>query len=229
MNNLLLYHHLGLGDHITLSPLVRHLVQTNESVSLVVKPWYLKNVKFLYRDLPEDKLSFVECPTDYEAQAIFNTHRGPKLKHFYQGTWINEDKKVFFEDGWYTSVGLDKSFRKENFHVPRDSEAEAFTYDSLVSNGEYIFVHDDPSRGYNIEVDYKGQVIRSHDYPDFLVFDFMEVLERAKEVHVMYSSFFALMEMMDKPCYLHETALNKVNGIAEARVEEFKERGILVV
>jgi hypothetical protein len=196
-------------------------------VYVIVKEWYLKNVQFLYRDTPNIKL--LSCQGDGEANAIFDSWSGTKLRHMYQKSWINEDENKFFEDGWYTSLGFEKEFRKENFHLQRDVEIEDFVYDSLAQNGDFIFVHDDPSRGYNISPEYTGQVIRSADHPELLVFDFLKILEKAREVHVMYSSFFALLETLDMPCILHENDTNKGGGIHPNRVKEFAERGIVVV
>ena len=226
-DKLLIYHHLGLGDHITLSPLVRHLASQTGTVYVMVKEWYARNVEFLYRDIPNIKLQ--KCTGDGQAHAIFNAWHEPKLMHMYQRDWINEDENKFFEDGWYTSLGYEPSFRKETFKFERDEEREQAAYDALVKDENFIFVHDDPSRGYHIHPDFDGQIIRSDDHPEFLVFDFMKILEEAQERHVMYSSFFAILETMDTPCFLHETKTNKGGGIHPNRVKEFSDRGIIVV
>ena len=100
---------------------------------------------------------------------------------------------------------------------------------AIVKNENFIFVHDDPSREYNITLDFDGQIIRSHEHPEFLIFDFVKILKKAKEIHVMYSSFFALLETTDTPCILHETDTNKFHGIHPIRVKEFASRNIVVV
>ena len=225
----LIYHHLGLGDHITLSPLVRLGASKREEIHLIVRPQYLENVKFLYSDVPNIK--YITCSEhgDWHSDNIFNEWVESKLKHFYQSEWIDEDKGKFFEDGWYTSVGLESNFRKDNFILKRNIEREKKAYNDIVTNNRFAFVHDDPSRGYNIDIDFDGQIIRAHEYPDYLVFDFLKIMDEAASIHVMYSSFFALLEITDTPCFLHETDTNKVNGIHENRIKEFASRGIIVM
>jgi len=224
----LIYHHLGLGDHITLSPLVREYAKQSHEVWVLTKERYVDNVEFLYRDCPNIKI--FPCQGDPEAHLIWNNWTDVKLMHMYQKSWIDEEKGKFFEDGWYTSLGYTPEFRKENFKLERDKKREQEAYDAIVKDDNFIFVHDDPSRGYNIDVEFEGQIIRSNDYPEFLVFDFLKIIEEAKEVHVMYSSFFAFLETTDTPCILHETDTLKVGGtIHPKRIEEFAKRGITVV
>tara|TARA_R100000005_G_C5003723_1_gene212313 strand:- start:6785 stop:7474 length:690 start_codon:yes stop_codon:yes gene_type:complete len=223
----LIYHHLGLGDHITLSPLVRLIAQQSKTMSVITKEWYVDNVKFLFRDV--ENINIISCRGDHEAASIFHQWQGPKLNHMFKPEMESDEEGRFFEDGWYSSFGIDPKFRKEAFHVQRDHDREKEVYDKIVKEDNFIFVHDDPSRGYNIDVEYDGQIIRSHDYPEYLLFDFYKILEEAKERHVMYSSFFALMETTDMPCHLHEITLNKVNGIKPNRVKEFASRNIIVV
>lgn len=227
-DNLLIYHHLGLGDHITLSPLVRHLASQTETVTVMVKEWYAENVAFLYRDASNIKL--VKCNGDAQAHSIFNAWHDNKMMHMYQKDWKNEEEGKFFEDGWYTSLGYTPEFRKENFKLERDIDREIDAHATIVQEDNFIFVHDDPSRGYNIDVEFDGQIIRSSEHPEFLLFDFLMIIEEAKEVHVMYSSFFAFLETTDTPCILHETDTLKVGGtIHPNRIEEFAQRGITVV
>ena len=55
----LIYHHLGLGDHITLSPLVRLIAQQSKTMSVITKEWYVDNVKFLFRDV--ENINIISC------------------------------------------------------------------------------------------------------------------------------------------------------------------------
>jgi hypothetical protein len=80
--------------------------------------------------------------------------------------------------------------------------------DALNPNEEkYIFVHDDASRGFSIDMD---RIKTDHKIimndKRFNVFDYITLLENAEEVHFMQSSFKELMcsyEMKKTILYQH--------------------------
>lgn len=51
MEEIYIYHHLGLGDHIICNSIVRNFCDSYDTVYLFVKPHNYKNVEFMYRDL----------------------------------------------------------------------------------------------------------------------------------------------------------------------------------
>ena len=52
----IIYHHLGLGDHIICNGLVRRLINNNETFGLFVKKQNVKNVEFMFKDLKNLKM-----------------------------------------------------------------------------------------------------------------------------------------------------------------------------
>ena len=62
MTNVVLHHHLGLGDHFICNGLVHSLLERNnwEELHLVCKPHYSKTIKHLYEDFPNIKLLVVK-------------------------------------------------------------------------------------------------------------------------------------------------------------------------
>ena len=60
MNRIYIYHHLGLGDHISCNGLVRTIVNKNKNRNniyyLFCKSSFLETVKFMYRDLDNIKI-----------------------------------------------------------------------------------------------------------------------------------------------------------------------------
>jgi len=85
----------------------------------------------------------------------------------------------------------------------RDLEKEDEVCKTLNPDGEkYIFVLDDPKRGYTIDMskitsEYK--VIRN-DY-QFKMFDYIKLLENAEEIHMMQTGFLDMVNSykMSKP------------------------------
>jgi hypothetical protein len=51
MNDLWVFNHLGMGDEIICNGLIRELCKTNERVIKFTQPQYVRQVRFMYRDL----------------------------------------------------------------------------------------------------------------------------------------------------------------------------------
>ena len=53
MKNLVIYHHLGIGDSIACNGLVRHILKKNNKkilIYLICKDIFFKTIRFMYRD-----------------------------------------------------------------------------------------------------------------------------------------------------------------------------------
>lgn len=191
----LLYHHLGLGDHIICSGLVRHLAAASPRVGLFAKKGYATSVRFLYRDLPSIEVIPVE---DDEEVRIF-------LRRFDLPVWRIGFEHVVsstdgFAEGFYRQYGQDYALRWSGFRLQRDRAQEAQLFERLDCAREpYVFLHDDPSRGLLIRRDLLPQgmrVIFPDRALDETLFDWSMVLEKAAEIHCMDSSFRHLVDCL---------------------------------
>ena len=126
--------------------------------------------------------------------------------------------RMTFDVSFYYLVGLDFSVRFDEFYIPRDLEREQEVCETLdPENEKYIFVLDDPKRGYNIDMnkipsEYK---IITNDYR-FLMFDYITLLENAEEIHMMQTGFLDLVNSykMNKPkIYRHNYVRNYPESI----------------
>ena len=89
--------------------------------------------------------------------------------------------------------------------MQRDMDEEERVYNKLnPSNEEYIFVHDDETRGFKIDIDNDLKIIRNDITEN--IFHFPMILEKAKEIHVMESSFKSMVEHfdVDGDLYFHD-------------------------
>ena len=89
--------------------------------------------------------------------------------------------------------------------MERDKKREESFFKKLTGmfdiNGEYIFVHQDPSRGFIIK-NLNRRDIQIIDYSEPFrfakltnnIFDYLLVLERAKEIHCVESSFLFIVD-----------------------------------
>lgn len=125
------------------------------------------------------------------------------------------------DDELYIPLGFtieDKynSFKKIN----RDTKKEDEVYRKIITDdAPYVFVTDDPSRNYTIDIKkalgYDNiKVIRSHEYPEYTLFDLLKVIEKAHSVHVMYNGWLTLIDALElNKIYLHTTYFNKINSL----------------
>lgn len=187
-----IYHHLGLGDHIINNGMVRHFYNEHGAITLFAYKHNVKNVQYMYRDL--DKFQVIGIESDAQADQYIEQNNVDCIKIGF-GDLSGVMPELPFDKAFYKLAGLDFSVRFDKFYFRRDLIKEKEVLQALNPTGEkYIFVHDDASRGFPIDMnkvtkDYK---IIMND-KRFNVFDYITLLENAEEIHFMQSSFKELM------------------------------------
>lgn len=219
-SDIIILHHLGLGDHLITHGAVRKLYETQifSKMKLVVLERFYSNVSFMFRDL--DKLEYIIVSNNHVSIDSVRPQVVNLSGKLYDCWWYGHTAKQFHEEEIYTSLGFKWEDKYNYFKVVRDLDRENYVYSQVVKNDEpYCFVGDDPSRGYVIDVnraigDSKLNVIRSHDLLNYTLFDLLKVMENAQSIHVMYNAFFTLVDCMKfNSIYLHNSYLGKVNPL----------------
>jgi hypothetical protein len=184
-----LRHNLGLGDHIISNALVRHFCATEEKVNLYCKPHNKPSVQFMYRDLTN--IEIIEHTKENKNQAGY--------------TKITYDLKDW-DMSKYTRLGLPSSDRWDKFYLERDLNREKRLFEKYnVNKGEYVFIHDDPNRDFNIPYESDLHVIRPNEnqknnpfnYEETKtdnIFDYLYLMQNAKEIHCIDSSFRVMFD-----------------------------------
>jgi len=216
MDNVFIFHHLGLGDHILCNAIVRTYCEQYKKVFLFVKPENHKNVAYMYRDLTNLKLIVMADPEIKQFISI-NPNNNYKIigitKPFFDK--YNAGDYGSFDRGFYAVAGVPFEDRCGKFYFQRDLEKEKDAYYNvfgLKDGEEYAVIHDDPPRGRVFKEKYIPQgikLIHPIEFKEVGIFDFIYTLENAKEVHVMNSSFSCLIDTMllqTKALFLHEYA-----------------------
>ena len=191
-----LYPHIGLGDLIICNGLIRACCKKFDKITTFCKPWDATSVKFMFRDVSNLEILELDDPgarkvvesQPLEQQVILGLH-GPnpiRPKSFETGST--------FDELFYQQVGLDFNKRWSEFYVERDVKKEKEFFNTLnLTEGEYIFVHDDHSRGFRISddriVNKNLKVFRPSKELTDNVFDYCYLIENAKEIHCMDSTF----------------------------------------
>jgi len=193
--------HQGLGDHILCSGLYRAISKNYE---LCVIPVFQKNhlaVKKLLRDESNIKiLSYGNWMPTIEPHRNFLEKFGYKILNL--GGFAGGDipKEMRFDNWFYEQAKIPFSERWDSFKYQRDTKKENALFKKLVSTQrKYIFVHEDPIRGYTLDRHYlpKNYEIVSADPrlgKTFTPFDYYEIIENAEQIHCIESSFGAFIE-----------------------------------
>jgi len=193
-----------MGDHILCNGIVRYYAEKYDRIYLFVKPHNISNVSYMFRDLPSVKF----IPMD-DAQVKFFMQVTPDNEYLIVGItpeWFHnfDVKKIYetFDVGFYIAANVPFEDKWNKFYIQRDLEKEKDTfYNKLgLKNGdEYLFVHDDPKNGRSFKSSYiskETRLIRPVEWKDISLFDFIFTMEKAKQVHVMNSSFMNLIDCM---------------------------------
>ncbi len=201
MSTILIHHHPGLGDHIMCHGIVREYAKKYGRVGLLALPRNFASVNFMYRDI--SNLAVISA-TEAEAKEFVaeNARAG--------GLGFEEIKVIGFEHLDRTSgVPLQKQLYRiaevtlsktwDNFFVARDIARERALYEKVAPNGDYIFLHEDAPRNYRIErklIDKKFKIVEPNEKLTDNIFDYCSVIEKAKEIHVIDSSFMFLIDCL---------------------------------
>ncbi len=192
-----IYTHLGLGDHIICNGLVRTLINKNEEYSLFVKSHNKSTVEFMYRDL--DNIKFIEGDDSFVNEYIRENKISPE-NLIVAGFYSHPNAKDFSES-FYLQNNIPIMNRWANFYVKRDLEKEKEIFNHFnVKENEYVFIHDDASRGYLVDEDLIENknlpIIRPQLGLTLNVFDYCYLMEKSKESHFIDSSFRLIFDCM---------------------------------
>jgi hypothetical protein len=212
MSKIYIYGHLGLGDHIICNAIYREIIDDESSYILFTKHHNIETVRFMLKDIPN--IQFHGVNSDEEV-INFIRYKSPKLIVIgFDNITLMEN----FDEQFYKQHNIDFRKRWDNFICHRDFESEKIIFDKFnVKEGEYVFIHDDESRGFKIDQSY----IINKDLPVVRPilgltensFDYCYLMQNSIESHFIDSSFrliFDSLKLRNTNLFFH---LNLCNGI----------------
>jgi hypothetical protein len=152
MTNVVLHHHLGLGDHFICNGLVHSLLERNnwEELHLVCKPHYSKTVKHLYEDFSNIKLLVVK--DEYTEPVEFAKNNNMEMLRIgFEHIDANN-----FENSFYNQCMVDIDAEYTQFILPSRLDASEEFYNTVTEKlgQDYIFVHKECSiKNYDLKID----------------------------------------------------------------------------
>jgi len=216
-----IYQHLEMGDNIICNGLIREFCKENpqDNHFLATKHLNSESVRFMYRDLKN--LELVLINGTYEIPIVLDQNPYDKFIKVGHGL-INLYKH--FDEGFYEQHGIDMKKRWSSFKVERDSERENDFYNKFEISSDYAFVHEDASRNMIVtkNINPNLRIIKADRSLTNNIFDYLKLIENAKEIHCIPSSFLFLCDSFDFKGYrfLHKYSRRYPNhGAPTLRLE----------
>lgn len=234
------YHHLGLGDCLDCNAIIRLLAKQDKYYRIFVfaKKKHYATVSYVYRDNPAIVVIPIPNLDSYDDEYKFVKQFSNGAKEFLEighrnYPWEKEKElNMGCAEIFYSQLNIPFEKRFTEWYFERDLEEEDRVYKKLNPSDErYLFIHDDPSRGYVIDdekaLDIFGdrvKIIRNDMSENLLHFG--KVLENAEEIHIIESSFKSLVEVLDVKgkCYFHNirTGASSLLGKTRQKWQEIK-------
>jgi hypothetical protein len=181
-----IHHHLGLGDHIVCNAIVREQYNNFGPLTLAVKHHNYPSVKQLYKDI-DIKYDLVNSDLD----CYSNYFKYPTLRIGF------ENCKSDWEKSFYDQVGMKYSDRFSKFYIDRDYDRELYLQNKLELPDQFAFVNNSSSNGNkNIVINTKFPIVQLKPLTES-IFDWIGVLEKAKEIHTIDSSIYQLIKQLN--------------------------------
>lgn len=201
--NLLIHHHLGMGDHIVLVGLVNHIAENHDPdkiIYLLCKENNFVNVKKLFEDTKNIIVLNTKGVDEYvAAQQILSSKNLSYLKIGHEKYNVNYELLNNWDCGqvFYHLAQIPYEYRFTKFKLNYDKEKNVVALKTLNPDDKpYVFVHDDPKRNFNLspQIDSKYHIIRND--LRFSLLEYVSVLQNAEEIHLMPSAFYCLIESL---------------------------------
>jgi hypothetical protein len=125
--------------------------------------------------------------------------------------YLDRHLGIPLEKQFYQIAGVDLVKKWDNFFIERDLERERALSKQVALSGEYIFLHEDIVRSYKIDrkkINKKYRVFTPDKKLTENIFDYCTIIEKAKEIHVIDSSFMFLIDFLkydnlEQKLYIH--------------------------
>jgi hypothetical protein len=198
--------HPGLGDHILCAGIYREYSSKYFHCVVPVVTRYREEVRAMLKDVSNIQVISYGSELQLLAHRDFLRKCGYDVLNLgsYGSDWFNDETRRL-DANYYDQAGLSLDCRWNSFRYVRNKAREHELFNMLqCDGGEYIFVHDDARRNFNIDQSKLPTGVRIVR-PDlkfansYRIFDYLKIIENATEIHCIESSFCALIESLEIP------------------------------
>ena len=238
------------------------LTKQRQNIIVVVLWRNRREAKFLFRDMNQVSFYIVYSHTNlapffYGCYHRFNVLKIAMLKKLHIDTmlignnnpnlprdsFVDENKRGRVMQVMYETAGLNPNIMHDNFSLLRDKKREGYFHQRAMAHlktDDYVVVHDDPKRGFAIDVKKIPELKNGKTKIFYLgkgfcpiknktMFDTITTIERARAFHGFDSSFMWLVELLGlkTKSYLHATPA-RPHARNSAMVKTFRKKWILI-
>lgn len=210
MKEIIVYHHLGLGDHFICNGLVNFLSENVDKLYLVCKEHNFETISCLYKENDSvEILKIKKEPQDIELFARVNNIRILQIgfKDFNNPT---------FDVSFYSQLNLDFSLRYSKFKLPNYIQNSQNLYNTLVTKMPYCLISQSCSdKDFDLQIDTDLHKIYIHKGLTDNLLDYVKIIQNASEIHCIDSSLYHLIDSMEVSgkLYFHDVRGTENNKI----------------
>ena len=221
----ILYHHLGLGDHIICAGLANYLSQLYKTIYIPVKKANLANIQYLFKDSKNIELFQINESEELEVERFAMIKNLPILKLGFQ------NMKDPFDTSFYKQIKLPYSISYDYFYVnnssKKENELKNYILDFYnITTPQYVLVHNETSfEKYKLNIPNRNIVYVSKDSDKFRnIFLYKKLIEDAAQVHCVNSSFLHFVERVDTQAKLfyHEKRIGPLSLSKEWNIIKYE-------
>ena len=214
-NEIVLHHHLGLGDHIICNGLVNQISHVLDMVHLPVKTHYYEMIKFLYRE--NNKVKLFQVSNNDSGNDVLDYAKVNNKKILRIGFELVKNNP--FNSWFYEQIGYPYEYSFKYFYIPTADNEENELKEYLlnyykIDDSDYVIVHNESHEGkYNLKSINSSKIIYMTKESD--LFNNMllcrKLIINAKEIHCINSSFLHLVDRIktDANLYYHNIRNSK--------------------
>lgn len=182
---MIIYHHLGLGDHFVCNGLVNYFSQDCK-IDLICKNHNLPTIETLYKD--NTNITVIPIPGNNELIEVSNYALSTKQQILRIGFELCDPNN--WDRSFYSQVGIDFCERYRLFKIPKVLPQQIIT-----PYKEYIFIHDQASDAkYELKIDSSLSIFKPHKELTNNLFSLINIILNAKELHCIDSCFYHLID-----------------------------------
>lgn len=192
MYDLLLFTHIGMGDHIIFNGLTR-ILSKNKKTALICRPKYYNNICMMYQDSPH--ITPISLPQELDSTVPETKHQSFLDTIDAKQSILIPTKGHHFDKKAYQKVGIDYKYSFEYFYYDRNYYQELQLYQKLnPDNLKYAFIHNRSSkRSFNKEdIDNSLFKIYADATTSILYYGF--VIQNATQIYCYNSAFANLVD-----------------------------------
>jgi hypothetical protein len=188
---MILYHHLGLGDHFVCNGLVNFISENyKQTIYLICKSKNLSTIKYLYSDNNNIIIKSIPGINEfYEVDNIASSIPNEKLLMvgFHHCDINNWDKS------FYNQLNIPFEIRYSYFKLPQNKP----NFMIMPPEEDFILIHSGTSiQQYNLTIKSNKKQIFVTDNVSNNLFSYLDIIYAASEIHCVNSSVFHLVDSL---------------------------------